>query len=68
MCFPIFAIMALLLYLVNIEVHIIQLWNCMFLISIFPIGTQTLGEEYCDIAQINVLSQTYPGLLVRSRK
>ncbi|KAH8550252.1 Pex12 amino terminal region-domain-containing protein [Umbelopsis sp. PMI_123] len=30
------------------------------------LGTQTLGEEYCDIAQINVLSQTYPGLLRRS--
>lgn len=32
---------------------------------IIPLGTQTLGEEYCDIAQINVHSQTYPGLLVR---
>ncbi|GAB5588645.1 peroxisome bioproteinsis factor 10 [Umbelopsis nana] len=30
------------------------------------LGTQTLGEEYCDIAQINVHSQTYPGLLRRS--
>ncbi|KAG2183909.1 hypothetical protein INT44_008920 [Umbelopsis vinacea] len=32
------------------------------------LGTQTLGEEYCDIAQINVHSQTYPGLLVRTWK
>ncbi|CAO3661344.1 unnamed protein product [Umbelopsis ramanniana] len=30
------------------------------------LGTQTLGEEYCDIAQINVHSQTYPDLLRRS--
>lgn len=36
-----------------------------FVMSIIPLGTQTLGEEYCDIAQINVHSQTYPGLLVR---
>jgi peroxin-10 len=28
------------------------------------LGTQTLGEEYCDIVQINQYNQTYPGLLV----
>ena len=28
------------------------------------LGTQTLGEEYCDIVQINQYNQTYPGLVV----
>jgi hypothetical protein len=39
-----------------------------FVMPIISLGTQTLGEEYCDIAQINVHSQTYPGLLVRTLK
>lgn len=30
------------------------------------LGTQTLGEEYCDIVQINQYNQTYPGLIVSS--
>lgn len=30
------------------------------------LGTQTLGEEYCDIVQINQYNQTYPGLVVSS--
>ncbi|CAM0137759.1 unnamed protein product [Umbelopsis sp. WA50703] len=29
------------------------------------LGSQTLGEEYCDIAQINVHSSTYPGMVRR---
>ncbi|CAO0789376.1 unnamed protein product [Mucor circinelloides] len=29
------------------------------------LGTQTLGEEYCDIVQINQYNQTYPGLVRR---
>ncbi|CAO3632644.1 unnamed protein product [Mucor hiemalis] len=29
------------------------------------LGTQTLGEEYCDIVQINQYTQTYPGILRR---
>jgi peroxin-10 len=29
------------------------------------LGTQTLGEEYCDIVQINKFTQTYPGIIVR---
>ncbi|GAN02866.1 peroxisome biosynthesis protein [Mucor ambiguus] len=29
------------------------------------LGTQTLGEEYCDIVQINHYNQTYPGLVRR---
>ncbi|KAK4519546.1 uncharacterized protein ATC70_009782 [Mucor velutinosus] len=29
------------------------------------LGTQTLGEEYCDIVQINQYNQTYPGLARR---
>ncbi|KAG2175582.1 hypothetical protein INT43_001229 [Umbelopsis isabellina] len=29
------------------------------------LGSQTLGEEYCDIAQINVHSNTYPGMIRR---
>lgn len=28
------------------------------------LGTQTLGEEYCDLVQINQNNQTYPGLIV----
>lgn len=28
------------------------------------LGTQTLGEEYCDLVQINQDSQTYPGVVV----
>lgn len=27
-------------------------------------GTQTLGEEYCNLAQINQYTQTFPGFLV----
>ncbi|KAI8078993.1 Pex12 amino terminal region-domain-containing protein [Gilbertella persicaria] len=29
------------------------------------VGTQTLGEEYCDLVQIHQGSQTYPGVLRR---
>ncbi|KAI8636090.1 Pex12 amino terminal region-domain-containing protein [Parasitella parasitica] len=29
------------------------------------LGTQTLGEEYCDILQVNSYNQTYPGLVRR---
>ncbi|KAI8887736.1 hypothetical protein K501DRAFT_330357 [Backusella circina FSU 941] len=29
------------------------------------LGTQTLGEEYCDIVQIDQSSQTFPGLIRR---
>ncbi|KAI9348372.1 Pex12 amino terminal region-domain-containing protein [Pilaira anomala] len=29
------------------------------------LGTQTLGEEYCDLVQINQYSQTYPGFIRR---
>lgn len=28
------------------------------------LGNQTLGEEYCDIVQINQYTQTYPGIIV----
>ncbi|KAI9488571.1 Pex12 amino terminal region-domain-containing protein [Zychaea mexicana] len=30
------------------------------------LGTQTLGEEYCDLAQINQYAQTYPGVIRRA--
>ncbi|CEP19419.1 hypothetical protein [Parasitella parasitica] len=29
------------------------------------LGTQTLGEEYCDIVQVNSYNQTYPGIVRR---
>lgn len=28
------------------------------------LGTQTLGEEYCDLVQINQYTQTYPDIIV----
>lgn len=28
------------------------------------LGTQTLGEEYCDLVQINQYTHTFPGVLV----
>lgn len=28
------------------------------------LGSQTLGEEYCDLAQFSQSTQTYPGLVV----
>ncbi|KAI9253763.1 Pex12 amino terminal region-domain-containing protein [Phascolomyces articulosus] len=30
------------------------------------LGTQTLGEEYCDLAQFNQYAQTYPGVIRRA--
>ncbi|ORZ25953.1 Pex12 amino terminal region-domain-containing protein [Absidia repens] len=30
------------------------------------LGTQTLGEEYCDLVQINQYAETYPGFLRRA--
>ncbi|KAI8337661.1 Pex12 amino terminal region-domain-containing protein [Chlamydoabsidia padenii] len=29
------------------------------------LGTQTLGEEYCDLVQINQYAETYPGVIRR---
>lgn len=28
------------------------------------LGTQTLGEEYCDLAQVDRYAQGFPGILV----
>ncbi|KAI8136701.1 Pex12 amino terminal region-domain-containing protein [Fennellomyces sp. T-0311] len=36
------------------------------LTTLLAIGTQTLGEEYCDLAQINQYTQAYPGVIRRA--
>lgn len=31
------------------------------------LGSQTLGEEYCDLVQFSQSTQTFPGLTVKSK-